>query len=243
MHPQQLVKTMFKKNTSNNAVPKSAQTDDDAPWSRAGKEFEDRTLRQQAQVRNWRMFAFLCLAVATFAVGGMAYIGSQSKFVPFLVEVDKLGRTLAVRTVGDKDSLADPAKLQYRELFELIENLRTVTTDIAANNKHIDDGFSRLRGAAANYVRTELRKAPPNEVGTTKTVQVKVKTAFPISGQSNTWQIEWEEHSYDLNGDPMMMERWKASVNFDMQPSEDEDVFRKNPMGFFVDNLNWAKVI
>lgn len=213
----------------------------DAPWLKAGMAYNDTFLRLAAQVANWRMFAFFCLFVAAISVGGIVYIGSKSKYIPMLVEVDKLGRTLAVRALTGDDAITDPKRLVYRELFDLIEHLRTVSTDIAANNSDLDKGFSRLTGAAAVYARTELRKAPPNEVGATKTVQIQVKTALPIS--DNTWQVEWEEHSFNLKGEEIGVEKWKATVTYKLSPPATEEGIRINPIGFYVYELSWMKVI
>lgn len=227
------------------AVPKKTKKDNsggvDTPWLRAGMAYEDTFLRLAAQVANWRMFAFFCLFIATIAVVGVVYIGAQSKYVPMLVEVDKLGRTLVVRALTGDDAVTDSNRLVYREMFELIEHLRTVTTDVAANNSNLEKGFSRLTGAATGYVRTELRKAPPNEVGTTKTVQIQVKTALRIS--DNTQQIEWEEHSFNFKGEETGVEKWKATVGYKLAPPEAEEGIRINPIGFFVTDLNWMKVI
>jgi type IV secretion system protein VirB5 len=214
----------------------------DAPWMGGMYAHFSTYMHLSGQVANWRLFAFGCLAVAAIAMGGVVYIGAQSKFVPLLVEVDKLGRTVAVRALTGTDAITDSSRIVYAELFELIENLRTVTTDREANNRNLNRGFSRLTGAAANYVRTELRKAPPNEVGATKTVQVKVKTALRLSEKS--WQVEWEEISYDLKGDQMgYPEKWKATLQYELSPGGEEESIRKNPIGFVVPELNWAKVI
>ena len=227
------------------AGPKKMNKDNgggvDTPWLRAGMAYEDTFLRLAAQVANWRMFAFFSLFIAVMAVGGVIYIGSKSKFIPVLVEVDKLGRTLVVRELSGEDAITDSKRHVYREMFELIEHLRTVTTDVAANNSNLEKGFSRLTGAATGYVRTELRKAPPNEVGATKTVQVQVKTVLRIS--DNTQQVEWEEHSINFKGEETGVEKWKATVVYKLAPPEAEEGIRINPIGFFVTDLNWMKVI
>ena len=237
----------FKKKTAV-VVPPAAQaagTDEnaasDARWVNAAFHYDDRFMRLAAQVANWRMFAFICLAITVFAVAGLVYIGSMSKFVPMLVEVDKLGQTLAVRALTGEDAITDSKRLVYREMFDLIEGLRTVTTDRLANNAHLNKGFSRLSGAAFNYVRAELKKNPPNEVGATKSVQVKVKTALKLAGKS--WQIEWEERSFDLAGTDIGVETWRATLQYELLPSGEEQAIRVNPIGFTVSELSWQKVI
>ena len=47
--------------------------------------------------RAWQAAGFVSLLIALAAVGGVVYIGSQSKFVPYVIEVDKLGEAVAVQ--------------------------------------------------------------------------------------------------------------------------------------------------
>ena len=233
---------LFKKKAVAAAVAGSSARDtEDSPWVRAAYQHNDTFLRQAAQVANWRLFAFFSLVVAGASLAGMFYMGSQSKFVPLLVEVDKLGQTLAVRALTGNDAVTDSRRLVYREMFDLIENLRTVTTDRLANNERLSKGFSRLSGASYAYVRTELKKAPPNEVGTTKSIQVKVKTALKLAGKS--WQIEWEEVSFSLAGEVLGTETWRATLQYELIPSGEEKSIRINPIGFTVSDLSWQKVI
>ena len=218
-----------------------SKSSSDAPWIRAGHQHNDTFLRLAAQAANWRLFAFFAMGIAALSVCGVVYIGSQSKYVPMLVEVDKLGQTLAVRALTGDDAVTDSSRLVYREIFDIVENLRTVTTDRFANNDRISKGFSRLNGSARNYVRTELKKAPPNEVGTTKSVQVKVKSALKMAGKS--WQVDWEEHSFTLNGDLIGVELWRATLQYELIPSDDVQIIRINPIGFNVSDISWQKVI
>lgn len=211
----------------------------DTPWNRAGREYQNTFLQLAVDKANWRFAFFVAMVIAGIAVGGVVYIGSQPKIKPYIVEVDQLGHTLAVRAVTEEDSVS-LKKETYREMKDMIEYLRTVTTDIAANDANIHKGFIRLKGAATAYVRTELRKAPPNTVGESKTVQVKQVEILPIS--EKTWQVQWEEHSFSLNGEALGIERWKAIVTFEVSPSEKIEEFRENPVGFKAVDLHWAKV-
>lgn len=212
----------------------------DAPWIQAKLHHDDRFLRQAAQIQNWRRIAALAMFVALFAVGGVIYIGAQSKIVPYLVEVDKLGRAQAVRAVTGENLIKDSRRHVYREFIEFFENTRTVSVDVAANNRLLTKGFSRLSGSAYEYVKTELKKRPPNEVALSRTVQVTVDGAVPIS--ENLWSVEWIETSFNLKGERMPNpERWKANVHFEMRPGGTEAEINHNPLGFFITSLAWGK--
>lgn len=236
-----MFKIRKKLNAFESAQPEQVRAEDDTPWAKAAAAHEDRILRAQAQIANWRMFAFISLGISALAVGGAIWIGSKSKFVPMVFEVDKLGQTVAVKALHGDEAVSDPQRLVYREMFDLIENLRSVTTDRQANNDRLSKGFSRLTGAAERYVRTELRKAPPNEVGATKTVQVLVRSALKLTGKS--WQVDWEERSFSLTGEEIGVERWRATVQYELNPSGDEKAIRRNPIGFTVTELSWQKVV
>lgn len=44
----------------------------------------------------WQAVALISLLIVLAAVGGVVYIGSQSKFVPYVIEVNKLGEAMSV---------------------------------------------------------------------------------------------------------------------------------------------------
>lgn len=231
----------FKKKSKAVETEPSREVSPDTPWGNALAAYEDRVLRVQAQLANWRMFSFFSQAITALAVVGLIWIGAQSKYIPMVMEVDKLGQVVAVKALHGDEAVADTQRMVYREMFDLIENLRTVTTDRQANNDRLAKGFSRLSGAAENYVRTELRKAPPNVVGATKTVQVKVRSALRLTGKS--WQIDWEERSFNLGGIETGVELWRATVQYGLEPSSEAKEIPKNPIGFKVPEMSWQKVV
>lgn len=217
-----------------------ATKDEESPWTKANQAYNDRVLRMGAQIANWRKATFLMGVIALASVGGLIYLGAQPKFVPYTIEVDKLGQTLAVKAINGDEALTDKNRLVYREMFDLITNLRSVTTDRQANNDRLTNGFSRLEAAAKKYARDELRKAPPNVVGGTKTVQVKVRSALPLTGKS--WQVDWEEHSFSLGGEALGVERWRSTMQYELKPTGDEKTMRSNPIGFTVPEMSWQKI-
>ena len=43
----------------------------------------------------WQILAILSLMITLAAVGGIIHIGSQSKFIPYVVQIDNLGEAVA----------------------------------------------------------------------------------------------------------------------------------------------------
>ncbi len=213
----------------------------DTMWDKAAAAHHNTHFKEGANAKNWRLAFAFSMAITAFAVGGMIYIGSKSKFTPLVHEVDKLGQVVAVRALTGDDAVVDPARTVYREVFELIEDLRTVSTDRQDNQRRIDRAFIRLTGAAKNYAKTELMKALPNEVGTKKTVQVVVRTALKLTDKS--WQVDWEEHSRSLAGDDLGVEMYRAVLQFELHPSGEIEWIRRNPIGFEVPQISWQRLI
>ena len=61
------------------------------------REWNERYGSYIAQRDAWRLLAMASLGVAALAVGGVVWLSSQSRVVPYVVEVNHLGDALAVR--------------------------------------------------------------------------------------------------------------------------------------------------
>lgn len=220
-------------------------TDPDAPWAAAQRHMDDRFLRVAAHAENWRKSFFWMMGAALFMGVGLAFMATQSRVEPIFIAVDKLGRTSEMGAGLNAGGKVDAALLVDREMREFIENVRTVTSDFAANNKALGRAFSRLAGAAHGYVKNDLQSHKPNEVALKKTIAVDIKIAFPITkeGKQNTWQVEWSETSYDLRGDPIgEPEMWRATIQYELRPGKTIDEVKPNPVGFYVMGISWAKL-
>ena len=66
------------------------------PYLSARRTWNDHMREVIASRTMWQMLALLCLLIALAGVGGVIAIGSQSKFIPYVVQVNKLGEAIAV---------------------------------------------------------------------------------------------------------------------------------------------------
>lgn len=220
-------------------------TDTDAPWMMAQRFMDDRSLRLAAHAQNWRKSFFVVLIMAGGLAAGLVFMAAQSRVEPIFIAVDKLGRTSEMAAGINSSGKVDSALLVDREMREFIENVRTVTSDFAANNKALGRAFSRLAGAAHGYVKNDLQSHKPNEVAQKKTITVEIKIAFPITteGKQNSWQVEWSETSYDLRGEQIgAPEIWRATIQYELRPGKTVDDVRANLAGFYVTGISWAKL-
>ena len=71
------------------------QGENENPFLAARRTWNDQSAANVASRQMFQLIGVLALLVALAGVGGMTYIGSQSKYIPYVVEVDRLGQRQA----------------------------------------------------------------------------------------------------------------------------------------------------
>lgn len=115
----------------------------------------------------WQWAGMTGLLIGLGGVGGMIYLGSQSKFIPYIVEVNKLGETVAVAR-ADQPQATDE-RIVRAMLGSFIGNARTVTTDIALQRKYVLNTYAMLKGKLRPCWSSVTAKTPWSITGFTKT--------------------------------------------------------------------------
>jgi len=211
------------------------------PYLAARKEWDERYGDLISRARNWRLLAILCAATALFETCGMIVLALRSKVVPYIVAVDSLGR-VAASGIAEQASVADD-RIRRAALFQWIGDLRSITNDGVAQRKAIDRVYSYIASGspAQTFISEFYRSDPPQKRALTETVSVDVQSVLPTSDQ--TYEIEWAETVRDLQGQIKSQDRWKGAFTIVVRPPEDEPLLRVNPLGIFVTNASWSKVL
>ena len=214
---------------------------DTSPYLAARREWDERYGSLITRARNWRIAAVLALAVALVATCGLIALSTKAKVVPYVVAIDNLGRVLAAGP-ADQASRADD-RLKRAALFQWMSDLRTVTTDGVAQRKAIDRVYSMIANGSPAQVEIGdfYRNDPPFDRAQKRTVEVDVKAVFPVSDR--TYQVEWSEIVRGLSGQIESQDNWKGSVTIAISPPSDERLIRVNPLGIYVTNVSWSKVL
>jgi len=66
------------------------------PYLDARRQSNSQIDRAFGSLHVWQLIAVASLLIAFACVAGIIYFGSQTKFVPYVIEVDKLGEAVAV---------------------------------------------------------------------------------------------------------------------------------------------------
>ncbi len=214
------------------------------PWFAARREWNAHEGGVIASRRMWQVVGICCLLIALAAVGGVVHIGQQSKFIPYVIQVDKLGQALAT---GRADQAApEDKRVLQATVASFIADVRLVTPDVAVQRKAVFNTYAFLR---ANDPATkkigefyEDKATNPFQRAADETVFVEIASVLQQSPE--TWQVDWVEEIRDRQGGLKNKQRMRALLTIYVSPptaQTSEEEVRRNPLGIYVRDFNWSK--
>lgn len=208
----------------------------ETPYQRAAQVWDDRIGSARVQARNWRFMAFGSLALSMGLAAALVWQSTNGSIVPWVVQVDRLGQAQAVAPATADYQPNDPQIAFY--LARFIEQVRSIPADaiIVRQNWLRAYDFTTQAGALAlsDYARAN---DPFAKVGKQ---QVAVEVSSVIRASPSSFRISWIERRYQ-DGALASTERWSAILTITVQPPRDADTLRKNPLGIYVNAINWSK--
>jgi type IV secretory pathway TrbF-like protein len=206
------------------------------PYQRAGQAWDDRIGSARVQARNWRLAFFGCLALSGGLAAGLVWQSARGTIVPWVVQVDRFGEAQAVAPADASYRPTDP-QIAFH-LARFMEQVRSIPADpvIVRQNWLRAYDFATDKGALAlnDYARAN---DPFANVGK---LQVAVEVSSVIRASGDSFRVAWTERRYQ-DGSLVATERWSAILTIVIQQPRTPDALRKNPLGVFVNALNWSK--
>lgn len=208
----------------------------ETPYQRAAQVWDDRIGSARVQARNWRLACFGALSLSTLLAGGIIWQGARGSIVPWVVQVDRLGEAQAVAPANVDYQPTDP-QIAFH-LARFVEQVRAIPDDaiIVRQNWLRAYEFTTDKGALAlnDYARNN---DPFAHVGRE---QVAVDVTSVIRASPSSFRVAWAERRY-RDGSLAETSRWTAILTITVQPPRNPDALRKNPLGLFVNAINWSK--
>lgn len=210
----------------------------ESPHLAARREWNERYGGYIQRAATWRAMAFGSLAVAGIAVAGLAYQASSVKFVPYVVEVDKLSATLPVGP-ADRAAKGD-TRIIRAQLAGFVDNLRSVYLDAAAEQNAVKAGYALLdpNMPAFKVVNEYMAANDPFKRAQRESVSVEIRSVLPVGG--DVWRVEWEETVRGRDGDVISQQNWQASITTELRPPTTEVGVLTNPIGIYVTGISWS---
>ncbi|MCV4039520.1 conjugal transfer protein TrbF [Pseudomonas aeruginosa] len=225
--------------------PAQAQVGEENPYLNARRSWNDMMKSVIALGQGGILFGITGALIALAAVGGIIHIGSQSKFVPYIVEVDKLGQAQAYGQ-ATRGSAADQRVVASR-VASFIADSRVVTPDVKLQR---DAVFRTYAVLAPNDPATQKMNewlngsadSSPFARAAKETVSVEIKSVMPQTPE--TWQVDWVETVRDRQGVKKGEATHRALVTVyqaEATPNTKEEEIWMNPIRLFVRDFSWSK--
>ncbi|MBE7157355.1 MAG: conjugal transfer protein TrbF [Rhodospirillales bacterium] len=218
-----------------------------SPYFNARRSWNDHVGRVVTATKVWQAVGIGSLVVTGIAVVGLVSVAKQSRFVPYIVEVDKLGQVAAVRQA----SAIDPASLTSvtkAELASFITRARLVTPDQQLQATAIREVYALLANsdpatAKMNEWFNGTRENNPFARAEKVLVSTSINSVIPQSADS--WQVDWTETVVSRDGHPESVANMRALITTYLVPATaatTEAEIQRNPIGLYVKDFNWSKI-
>ncbi|MGV0818483.1 conjugal transfer protein TrbF [Martelella sp. AMO21009] len=208
----------------------------ETPYQRAAQVWDDRIGSARVQARNWRFMAIGSLVLSAGLSAALVWQSMSGSIVPWVVQVDKLGQAQAVAAAVADYRPTDP-QIAFH-LARFIEEVRSIPADaiIVRQNWLRAYDFTTQAGALAlnDYARAN---DPFTKVGKQ---QIAIEVSSVIRASPDSFRVAWIERRYQ-DGSLASTERWSAILTVAVQIPRDPEKLRANPLGIYVNAINWSK--
>jgi type IV secretion system protein VirB5 len=246
-----MLEKLFRKGNATATDKANAEERAQNPYLTARRTWNEHVGAVVSSRNSWQVIGILSLLIALAAVGGVIHVGSQSKFIPYVVEVDKLGNALAAGAINPGAEWYETPmgmRIIHATLAEFIQDARMVTMDVAHQRKAIFRIYAKLSGetpATAKMNEWLNGKADSSPFVRAEKILVSVEIRSVLPQTNETWQIDWTETTRDrqgvMIGNPVDMRGILTIHILPPNPNTTDEKMRMNPMGIYVRDFSWSR--
>lgn len=192
--------------------------------------------------RNWQLVSFALLLLQGILVAAYVSLASRARITPYVVEVDRHGRALALGPV-EPLTRTDERFLRY-QLSLFVRDLRTVSADPATQRDLLYRAYAHVDGTARTFLDQYFTRPgnDPRLLARQLVRTVYVTAVLPVP-DSTSWRVQWEEHETPRNFGSPSVSAWEAYLTVRIVPPQTTDVIHNNPLGLYVTEINWTRVV
>jgi type IV secretion system protein VirB5 len=200
--------------------------------------WDERIGTARVQARNWRLMALGGLFLSGGLATGLLWQSLQSRVIPYVVEVDRLGEARAV-SAAEKDFRPTDPQVAWH-LARFITNVRSRSLDPVVLRQNWLSAYDFVTDRGAHFLGDYARQENPfSQVGE-RTASVQVTSVVRASDRS--FQVKWIETSFD-RGNLVGTAHWTAILTIVSRPPASAETLRRNPLGIYVDAIDWAREV
>lgn len=180
------------------------------------------------------VLGLLCIAMG----GGMLWMFTQQKIVPFVVEVNGDAEVLRVTRA---DVAAKPTDNQIMASLRMfVVAARTVFIDRRAQEMQMKTAYSMILAGSPAYTSMDKfhEEFNPYKRSSRETVEVEVRGVPKLSDES--FQVVWTETTKSLSGKIISVKHWTGTFKIKIIPQGDITQIGANPFGIYVEWFSWT---
>jgi type IV secretion system protein VirB5 len=210
----------------------------ETPYQRAKQEFDDLIGNARLQAYHWRLAFFCTVFVLCVTVLGMIYLSSQSKIIPYIVEVDTTG---SVRLVGKVQYVDYEPNIQSIKYFLtlFVKNIRSIPADQVLLKKNFLNAYHFVTSKGRNLLNDYARNYDPFTKQKEYVIAVEISNVVKMSEMS--YQVQWIEQVFSKNGSMINQNQYTGIFTITFSTPKNETILQKNPLGLFIDFFNISK--
>ncbi len=188
---------------------------------------------------RWKFIAIAEFLLFVILLAGYISLSLKTQVVPWIVEVDEIGRAVAVGPA--KQSQVKDERIIKALLYRFIELARSVITDPQAMRENLKEVYEMASSKAATFLNEYYHQNNPMELARSRSIQV-LPVSF-LKQSDDTYLIEWKEIHRDMNSKMLEELRWKALIIISKISPNIHDIRTNpyNPFGIAVESLSWSE--
>jgi len=210
------------------------------PYINAREEWLERYGSYISRAAQWRVMGYLLALALLVSVSGNVIQARQVKTVPYIIEVDNLGKA-AVVARADRAS-STPKRLIQASIAACIADWRTVTADVELQRRMIERLSFFTAGSAKGILREWYEANNPFEIARNRLVHVEVR-GLPLPVSPNSYRVEWTETVRSHAGVLLDSTTYEATVTIQINPPTTDAVLLRNPGGVYITAISASKVL
>lgn len=190
----------------------------------------------RARILNYMLSGCLILSII-----GMTYIGSQSKYIPYVVQVQD-GQILYGNVANQSNISKERPLLAVYFLKRFLITARSVSVDGGNDISNEKIAFSFTSGMATKTLSDYLDNHDPIKIAQNHSITLKINYINKLKGDS--YQSGWTEiYRNSTNGNIIATAKFNGTFTTKWnKPSHNLSILKRNPFGFYVTSIAWTEV-
>ena len=193
--------------------------------------------------RNWQLVAFGSLALLALSVVGLVTLALQSRVVPYVVEVDRLGRAEAIAPAEAVPAVSD--RVVTAAVARFVADIRTAYPDPVAQRDAVYRAYAHVASDARGYLESYFSDPAndPRQQGKGYRRAVEVTNVLPVpggvEGGPTTYRVQWNERE-ESPREGVRERAWEGYLSVTVAPPATTEAVERNPLGVYVTDLSWS---